>query len=133
MLPPVFFSTASRTEKQSAKGKRTLSILQIEIIHKKDSHKFPDKIIFFGGGGIGLRGEGCFDHKSIYWLDFEILFCFFGFFFALSNLTRNVKFLTERKRSYLIFSYDSQHFGCILHVYSRGFDCVSQKTSYLID
>ena len=47
--------------------------------------------LFLGGGGWG--GEGCFAHKSIYWLDFEILIIF-----ALSNLTIAVKFLTERKR-----------------------------------
>ena len=99
MLPPVFFSTASRTEKQSAKGKRTLSILQIEIIHKKDSHEFPDKIIL-GGGGIGLRGEGCFDHKSIYWLDFEILFCFFGFFLHYLTLLEMLNF--SRKENEVI-------------------------------
>ena len=82
MLPPTFLSTPSRAEKQSGKGKQTLSISQIETIHKKDSHEFPD--------------------QSIYWLDFEILLCFV--FFALSNLTINVNFLAERKRSYLIFT-----------------------------
>ena len=55
MLPPVFFSTASRTEKQSGKGKRTLSISQIETVDKKANHEFPDKIVFsfLGGGGVG--------------------------------------------------------------------------------
>ena len=50
MLPPVFFSTASRTEKQSGKEKRTLSISQIETVVKKANHEFPDKIVFFFGG-----------------------------------------------------------------------------------
>ena len=39
------------------------------------------------------KGRGFFAHKSIYWLDIEILIVF-----ALSNLTIAVKFLTERKR-----------------------------------
>ena len=43
-----------------------------------------------GKGWMG--GEGCFAHKGIYSLDFEILIGF-----ALSNLTIAVKFLTERK------------------------------------
>ena len=91
MLPPVFFSAASRTEKQSGKEKRTLTVCQIETLNKKANHEFPDKKIVFGG--IGWGGEGCFVHKSISWLDFEILIVF-----ALSNLTIAVKFLTERKR-----------------------------------
>ena len=91
MLPPVFFSTVSQTEKQSGKEKRTLSICQIETVDKKANHEFPDKIFFFGG--VGWGGEGCFAHKSIYWLDFEILIVS-----ALSNMTIAVKFLTERKR-----------------------------------
>ena len=90
MLPPVFFSTASRTEKQSGKEKLTLSICPIEMVDKKANHEFPDKIVFFLGR---WGGEGCFAHKSIYWLDFEILIVS-----ALSNLTIGVKFLTERKR-----------------------------------
>ena len=75
MLPLVFFSAASRTEKQSGKENRTLSISQIETVDKDAEHEFPDKIVFFGGGGggRGWGGEGCFAHKSIYWLDFEIL------------------------------------------------------------
>ena len=93
MLPPVVFSTASRTEKQSGKEKRTLSISQIETVDKKANHEFPDKIVFSFWGGDGWGGEGCFAHKSIYWLDFEMLIVF-----ALSNLTIAVKFLTERKR-----------------------------------
>ena len=95
MLPPVFFSTTSRAEKQSGKEKRTLSISQIETVDKKANHEFPDKIVFFfeGGGVGGWEGKGCFAHKSIYWFDFEILI-----FFALSNLTIAVKFLRERKR-----------------------------------
>ena len=60
---------------------------------------FLTKKLFFGG--VGWGGEGCFahksiywlDYKSIYWLDFEILVVS-----ALSNLTIAVKFLTERKR-----------------------------------
>ena len=70
MLPPVFFSTASRTEKQSGKEKRTLSICQIETVDKKANHEFHDKMVFFRGAGWG--GEGCFTHKIIYWLDFEM-------------------------------------------------------------
>ena len=93
MLPPVFFSKASRTEKQAGKEKRTLSISQIETVDKKANHEFPDKIVSFLGGRWG--GEGCFAHKSIYWLDFEILIVF-----ALSNLTTAVKFPMERKRRY---------------------------------
>ena len=94
MLLPVFFSTASRTEKQSGKEKRTLSISQIETVDKKANHEFPDKIVFsFGGGVGGWGGDGYFAYKSIYWLDFEILIAF-----ALSNQTIAVKFLTERKR-----------------------------------
>ena len=96
MLLPVFFSAASRTEKQSGKEKRTLFISQIETVYKKTNHEFPDKIAFFfllGGLGSGRGGEGCFAHRSIYWLDFEILIVF-----ALSNLTIAVKFLTERTR-----------------------------------
>ena len=49
MLPPVFFSTASRTEKQSGKEKRTLSICRIEKTDKNANHEFPDKIVFFLG------------------------------------------------------------------------------------
>ena len=94
MLPPVFFSTASRTEKQSGKEKRTLSISQIETVDKKANHEFPGKIVFsFREGVGGCGGEGCFAHKSIYCLDFEILIVF-----ALFNLTIAVKFFTERKR-----------------------------------
>ena len=95
MLPPVFFSTASHTEKQSGKEKRTLAISQIETVDEKANHEFPGKIVFSfaGGGGGGCGGEGFFAHKSIYWLDFEILIVF-----ALSNLTIAAKFLTERKR-----------------------------------
>ena len=92
MLPPVFSSTASRIEKQSGKEKRKLPICQIETVDKKANHEFPDKIVFFFGG-IGWGGEGYFAHKSINWLDFEILIVS-----ALSNLTLAVKFLTERKR-----------------------------------
>ena len=53
MLPPVFLSTASSTEKQSGKEKRTLSISQIETVDKKANHEFPGKIVFsfWGGGG----------------------------------------------------------------------------------
>ena len=70
-----------------------LSISQIETVDKKANHEFPDKIVFsFLGGGCGWGGEACFAHKSIYWLDFEILIAF-----ALSNQTIAVKFLTERK------------------------------------
>ena len=54
MLPPVFFSTASRTEKQSGKEKRTLSISQIETVDKKANHEFHEKMVFFFGG---LGGE----------------------------------------------------------------------------
>ena len=42
-VPPVFFSTASRTEKQSGKEKRTLSICQIETVDKNANHEFPEK------------------------------------------------------------------------------------------
>ena len=62
MLPPVFFSTVSRTEKQSGKEKRTLSISQILTVDKKDNHEFPDKIVFFGGGGGGGK-EGVIEQK----------------------------------------------------------------------
>ena len=52
MLPPVFFSTASRTEKQSGREKRTLFISQIETVDKKANHEFPGKILLsFGGVG----------------------------------------------------------------------------------
>ena len=71
-LPPVFFSTASRTEKQSGKEKRTLAICQIKTVDKKANHEFHDKMVFFLGGGGGWGGGGCFAHKSIYWLDFEM-------------------------------------------------------------
>ena len=95
MLPPVFFLTASRTERQSGKEKRTLSISQIDTVDEKASHELPGKIVFYfclvGGGG---GGEVCFAHENIYWLDFEILI----FFFALSNMTIAVTFFTERKR-----------------------------------
>ena len=80
MLPPVFFSTASRTEKQFGKEKRTLSISQIETVDEKASHELPDKIVlyfFLVGGGGGGGEEGCFAHESIDWLDFEILIFFF--------------------------------------------------------
>ena len=53
MLPPVFFSTASRTEKQSGKEKRTLAICQIEMVDKKANHEFHEKMVFFLGGGVG--------------------------------------------------------------------------------
>ena len=88
-------SSQKNDEKQSGKGKQTLSISQIETVNKKANHEFPDKIafFFFGGLGGGSGGEGCFAHRSIYWLDFEILIVF-----ASSNLTILVKFLTERKR-----------------------------------
>ena len=76
------------------KEKRTLSISQIETVDKKANHEFSGKIVFFfWGGGGGCGGECCFAHKSIYWLDFEILIVS-----ALYNLTIAVKFLTERKR-----------------------------------
>ena len=52
MLPPVFLSTASRTEKQSGKEKRTLSISQIETVDEKASHELP----FWRGVGGG-QGE----------------------------------------------------------------------------
>ena len=97
MLPPVFFSTASRTEKQSGKGKRTLSISQIETIHKKD--EFPDKTIW---GGEGLGGEVRVVLTMKAFTGSILKDCFAVF--ALSNLTMNVNFLAERKRSYLIFS-----------------------------
>ena len=52
MLPPVFFSTASRTEKQSGREKRTLFISQIETVDEKANHEFPGKILLsFGGVG----------------------------------------------------------------------------------
>ena len=57
MLPLVFFSTASRSEKQSGKEKRTLSISQIETVDKKANHEFPGKIVFSFGGGGGMGGE----------------------------------------------------------------------------
>ena len=57
MLPPDFFSTASRTEKQSGKEKRTLSISQIETVDKKTNHEFPGKIVFSLGGGGGVDGK----------------------------------------------------------------------------
>ena len=90
MLPPVFFSTASRTEKQSGKEKRTLAICQIKTVDKKANREFPDKIVL---GVVGWGGEGSFAYKSIYWVDFEILIVS-----ALSNLTIAVQFLAERKR-----------------------------------
>ena len=92
MLPPVFFSTASRTEKQSGKEKRTLSISQIETIDKKANHEFPGKIVF-SFWGVGRGGEGCFALKSIYWLDFEILIVF-----ALSNRTIESNFSRKEKK-----------------------------------
>ena len=64
MLPPVFFSTASRTEKQSAKVKRTLSISQIETVDKKANHEFPDKIVFFFGGGVDGEARGLLPIKA---------------------------------------------------------------------
>ena len=51
MMPPVFFSTALRTEKQSGKERGTLSISQIETVDKKANREFPDKIVFFFDGG----------------------------------------------------------------------------------
>ena len=52
VLPPVSFSTASHTEKQSGKEKQTLSIFQIERVDKQANHEFPDKIVFsFEGRG----------------------------------------------------------------------------------
>ena len=57
MLPPVFFSTTSRAEKQSGKEKRTLSICQIETVDKKANHEFPDKIVFFFEGGGWVDGK----------------------------------------------------------------------------
>ena len=59
MLPPVFFSAASRTEKQPGKENRTLSISQIETVDKDAEHEFPDKIVcFLGGEGVvGLEGR----------------------------------------------------------------------------
>ena len=112
MLPPVFFSTISRTEKQSGREKRTLSISQIETVDKKANHEFPDKIVFFFGGWVGGR-EGCFAHKSVYWLDFEILVPF-----AISNLTIAIKFLTERKRLIIKFSFK------IHNIFWLAFICV---------
>ena len=50
----------SRTEKQSGKEERTLSISQIETVDKKANHEFPDKIVFYlGGWGVGRRGLFC--------------------------------------------------------------------------
>ena len=62
MSPPVFFSTASRTEKQSGKEERTLSICRIEVVDKKANHEFPDKIVL---GVVWWGGEGSFAYKSI--------------------------------------------------------------------
>ena len=60
MLPSIFFSTASRSEKQSGREKRTLSISEIETVDKKANHEFPDKIVFFFGGvGWGEGGLFC--------------------------------------------------------------------------
>ena len=58
MLTPVFFSTASLTERQAGKEKETLSISQIETVDKKTNHEFPDKIFVFfeGRGWVGRRG-----------------------------------------------------------------------------
>ena len=72
---------------------RTLSISQIETADKKANHEFPDKIVFCLEGGGGGQEEGCFAHKSFYWLDFEI-----SIFFASTDLPIAVKFLRERKR-----------------------------------
>ena len=76
-----------------------LSISQIETIHKKNNHEFPDKIIF-GGEGLGGEERVVFTIKAF--TGSILKYCFV--FFALSNLTINVNFLAERKRSYLIFS-----------------------------
>ena len=76
MLPPVFFSTASRTEKQSGKGKRTLSISQIETIHKKDNHEIPDRIIF-AEEGLGGEERVVFTIKAFTGSIFRYCFAFF--------------------------------------------------------
>ena len=47
-----------------------------------------------------MRGEGCFDHKSIYWLDFQILVCFFGFFLHYLTLLEMLNF--SRKENEVI-------------------------------
>ena len=39
----------SRTEKQSGKEERKLSLSQIETVDKKGNNEFPDKIFFFLG------------------------------------------------------------------------------------
>ena len=80
MLPPIFFSTASRTEKQSGKGKRTLSISQIETIHKKDNHEFPDKIIL-GGEGLGRAERVVLTIKAF--TGSILKYCFCCFFFCI--------------------------------------------------
>ena len=100
MLPPVFFSTASRTEKQSGKGKRTLSISQIETIHKKDNHEFPDKTIL-GGEGSGGEVRVVLTMKAFTGSISKDCFAVF----ALSNLTMNVNFLAERKRSNILVAF----------------------------
>ena len=65
MLPPVFFSTASRTKQQCGTEKQTQSISQIETVDKKANHEFPGKIVFyFWGGGVGWGGEGVFPIKA---------------------------------------------------------------------
>ena len=67
-LPLVFFSTASPTEKQSGKEKRTLSISQIETVDKKANHEFPGRIVFSfgkGGGGVGFEERVVLPHREL--------------------------------------------------------------------
>ena len=63
--------------------------------------------------------RGFFAHKSIYWLDFEILIAS-----ALSNLTIAVKFLTERKRR---FSFTIRNILVALYMCIRVPVIVSHK------
>ena len=72
-----------------------------------------------------MRRRGCFAHKSINCLDFEILIVF-----ALSNLTIAVKFFTERKGKKKIISFQLRFATFWLHyicVCSHAFDCLTEN------
>ena len=69
--------------------------------------------------GVYIHNCACALVLPIYWLEFEIL--------IVSDYCSQISH--GKKKEIINF----QHFGCIIYVYSRAFDCVSQRTSYLID
>lgn len=73
-------------------------------------------------------GDGYFAHKCFYWFDFEILIPF-----ALSNLTNCCQIAHRKKKTTIKFSFNIGNILVALYMFSRAFDCVSQRTFYLIE